>query len=471
MVGARTFISVLGIGLCAGAKISWNVYNDSKCSSLVQRVSFNSELLCNVSACNSGNIICDSTYSNFACSESSVTFEQYGGFQKCGTSESNVTVSTTCTRAQDGFYTKLDDNFVPNCTPPVDSTGKGYIAAVVAILGFGSNFIPVKKYEQYTGDGMFFQWVMCTGIWMSGLVVQIIRGSSSQFEPFAMLGGVLWCMGNLLCVAIIQCIGMGLGLLIWGGANLSIGWLSGAAGILGKDKESVENPTLNYLGAATALFSLAIFFFVKTNDKEQKDFDDTESFEYQQLPGASRSHLQLPNQPWTNKLTKAQRKLAGFVLAIVAGMMFGVNFNPPFVLIQQGKADQAAGRPLSHSVDSIDYVFSHFCGIYMFSTLAVMLYCAVKKNMPSAHPQLILPGFVCGVGWAIAQIAWFIANGILPFVISFPVVTTGPGLVASMWGVFLFKEIQGKRNFLVLGGAFLTTVAGVSMIAASKGNA
>ena len=89
----------------------------------------------------------------------------------------------------------------------------GYIAAAVAVLCFGSNFVPVKKFE--TGDGMFFQWILCTGIWLTGLVVNGIQGWP-RFEPIAMIGGVLWCTGNLLTVPIIKLIGLGLGLLIWG---------------------------------------------------------------------------------------------------------------------------------------------------------------------------------------------------------------------------------------------------------------
>ena len=35
----------------------------------------------------------------------------------------------------------------------------GFITLVVAILFYGSFFLPVKKYE--TGDGMFFQLILC----------------------------------------------------------------------------------------------------------------------------------------------------------------------------------------------------------------------------------------------------------------------------------------------------------------------
>ena len=38
----------------------------------------------------------------------------------------------------------------------------GFLGIGTAVLFFGSNFIPIKKYE--TGDGMFFQFVVCMGI-------------------------------------------------------------------------------------------------------------------------------------------------------------------------------------------------------------------------------------------------------------------------------------------------------------------
>lgn len=42
---------------------------------------------------------------------------------------------------------------------------------MVAILGFGSNFVPVKRFE--TGDGMFYQWIMCAGIFVYGTLLQL----------------------------------------------------------------------------------------------------------------------------------------------------------------------------------------------------------------------------------------------------------------------------------------------------------
>ena len=69
----------------------------------------------------------------------------------------------------------------------------GYIAAAVAVAFFGSNFIPVKKFD--TGDGLFFQWVMCVGIWLVGMVVNVIQQQPPFFLP-VLLGGFLWVTGE-----------------------------------------------------------------------------------------------------------------------------------------------------------------------------------------------------------------------------------------------------------------------------------
>jgi hypothetical protein len=82
-----------------------------------------------------------------------------------------------------------------------------------------------KKYK--TGDGMFFQWVMCMAVWIMGLFCYItecsIAGQCPTFEPFSMLGGVLWCLGNVWVVSIVKSIGLGLGLCIWGTTNMVVG--------------------------------------------------------------------------------------------------------------------------------------------------------------------------------------------------------------------------------------------------------
>jgi len=331
----------------------------------------------------------------------------------------------------------------------------GFACAGIAVVFFGSNFVPVKKFE--TGDGVFFQWILCCSIWLSGMVVNIAR-NFPPFQPFAMLGGFLWCTGNMMVVPIIQMIGLGLGMLVWGLSNMLLGWSSGTFGILGVMKEPIASPPLNYVGVAVCVSALFVYVFVKTDVGEKRQ-ETIDSAEYEGLinDGSIKSNTsQVTN--WVDRLSNSQKKVIGLILSVISGCLYGVNFNPPIYLMQHGGG----------STDGLDYVFSHFTGIWITSTTFFLIYCAIKRNKPNLYPEVVLPGILSGILWSLADISWFVANDNLQVAVSFPIITTGPGIIASIWGIFAFKEIKGKRNLLILCGAFILSITGVILIALSK---
>ncbi len=61
-------------------------------------------------------------------------------------------------------------------------------------------------------------------------------------------------------------------------------------------------------------------------------------------------------------------------------------------------------------------------------------YFALKTFLPRFFlTQCVKFHFRIGVIWAVAQVSWFIANKSLSFEVTFPVNSTGPGLVAALW--------------------------------------
>lgn len=66
-----------------------------------------------------------------------------------------------------------------------------------AYTSSGSNYMPAKRVN--TGDGFFFALVIALGIWFAGLIFTLIysKGATSDFEPIAAIGGVLWATGNM----------------------------------------------------------------------------------------------------------------------------------------------------------------------------------------------------------------------------------------------------------------------------------
>jgi len=336
----------------------------------------------------------------------------------------------------------------------------GFIAVAIAILFFGSNFVPIKKFK--SGDGMFFQWILCIAIWVVGCTVNVIRTSyesgltsSTQFYPYAMLGGFFWTIGNVMVVPIIKCIGLGLGMCIWGSVNLLFGWASGTFGLFGIIKQRAPRPALNYAGVAIAIIGVIAFVFVESESQEVEEKKDEESTEY--LLNSKRVDLNtVKEESFVDRLAPPQKRILGVVLSVISGFFYGINFDPPTYII-----DKNSGH-------GIDFAFSHFSGILFTSTALFAIYCAYKRNKPAIYPELILPALASGIMWAIAQSAFFVANDNLQLIISFPLIATGPGLVASLWGVFVFKEIRGKRNYAFLTLGFTITIIAVILITLSK---
>ena len=366
--------------------------------------------------------------------------------------------------------------------PPADkSSAWGYVEVLIASVFFGSNFVPVKRYETY--DGMYYQWVMCSAIWMTGLLIQLlvyavpsivgdvdVHGAhgdlqpdemiatgrpdeySVKFVPVACLGGALWATGNTLSVPVINMIGLSLGLLIWGSANMLMGWASGMFGLVTNghgDLEHLKSPPLNYAGVALTVIALGMYTQIKPAEQTRAVNSDV----------GGMNDVLLSNDAATTKQQGVKRML-GIFGAVVAGILFGNTFSPPSWV----KANHHG------PTNDLDYIFSHFTGIFATSTLWFIVYCVIMRGSPMINNRLTLPAMLSGVMWAIAQTMWFLANTAMSQSVAFPMICSGPGIVSALWGVFAFGEISGTRNYVVLCLAILTALTGCIMIGLSKGS-
>jgi len=327
----------------------------------------------------------------------------------------------------------------------------GFICAVIAGFCFGSNYIPVKTFE--TGNGMYFQWILCSAIFCCGFVVNIVR-QYPPFQPLAMLGGFLWCTGNTMTVPIIKLIGLGLGGVLWGTANLLVGWSVGAFGILGVEKQPLGHyPWLSYSGAFLAMVSAIVFSLIKpvlkSNVNEIMDVTSQERDE--EFTGKKKG--------WMDKLSDLQKRLLGITMCLVAGLFYGTNFNPPQYIMDHCP---------TCSQNGLDYVFSHFSGLYLTSTLYFLIYCISTRNKPVFYPEVTFPAFISGTMWAAAQISWFVANSALLLVVSYPLITVMPTVVQNFWGIVVFKEISGRRNFMFFGLAYFFSFASIACTVLAK---
>ena len=96
-------------------------------------------------------------------------------------------------------YTDLiNTNYMPRMSSTLTTSTKpipfshvsitaGYICVIVSTVLWGGYLLPVKHYD--TGDGVFFQFVMCISIWFTGIFVNCVR-DFPKFYGLTVLGGV-----------------------------------------------------------------------------------------------------------------------------------------------------------------------------------------------------------------------------------------------------------------------------------------
>lgn len=280
---------------------------------------------------------------------------------------------------------------------------------------------------------------------------------------------------------------------------MMMGWASGTFGLFGLSKEDVKTPVYNFVGIAIVMVGMYVFLQVKTNEMhadggpeevtlykslspedEENDLAGNKQgkFKYSTDDYRTRSagsfsgahHVQQRAHELKGNITtdhfgsgwsQAKKRMVGLTMAVAAGLLFGASFNPSqYVIDNHYDGDD----------NSLNYVFPHFCGIWIASWSYLLLYGGHKYYHGESlyvNPECILPAALSGVMWGVACISWFVANGKLGFSIAFPLITSGPGFIGSMYGIFLFNEISGKRNFIILGVAFVITLTGLAFIASS----
>jgi hypothetical protein len=241
-------------------------------------------------------------------------------------------------------------------------------------------------------------------------------------------------------------------MLIWGLCNLIMGWLSGTLGWFDLTPEPVSIRWLNIVGGIIAMISGAFFAAISKNTPDTKQIQEIDPYGDSFKPEET--------EDFFDSRPEVQKRVLGVGMAIIAGFLYGTNFVPPQYLI-----DKCANCPK----EQIDYIFPHFCGIYITSTCYMLIYSLVKKNSPVVPSEIAFPAFLSGLMWSMAMISWFIANTALELVIAYPIVTIMPGVIASAWGIFAFGEITGVRNFMLFTAGFICCFASVACTVVSKG--
>uniref|UniRef100_A0AC35F7U1 Transmembrane protein 144 n=1 Tax=Panagrolaimus sp. PS1159 TaxID=55785 RepID=A0AC35F7U1_9BILA len=352
----------------------------------------------------------------------------------------------------------------------------GLVQLLISVVLFGSTFVPVKKYN--SGDGVFAQWIMSVAIMFVGFGIHASQGFI-HFYPAAMLGGVFWSLGNMMAIPIIKRLGLALGLLIWNVTSCMFGWIIGTYGGFGITARPASIMWLSYIGLGLIFIGGLMFTFVK--NKAASNINEG-TFEVYKVANGVFEKIHIDDMELTHfvenvettssisigetetKFTKAF-KAVGIFMAIISGACFGMNILPVIHVQDNHKVYPDAPQ------EGLPYVFSHFSGAFITSTIGFLAYTVFKscrKSTLQINPKVTIPALVSGLLWAIGQALLINSTSILSASITYPISAMLPGCVAAVWSILYFREIEKGKSLALLLVAILITLCGAICIGVSK---
>jgi glucose uptake protein len=267
-----------------------------------------------------------------------------------------------------------------------------------------------------------------------------IRRAESSSILYAMLGGVVWNLGNILLVAAIAVAGMSVGFPIGGG----IAWILGIAVnyilvMLDPEKTFEGNPNILWVGVAVIVVAIILSML---------------------------SYRRLASE-------KKKPTLKGILLSVFAGLLiaffYGLvvkSLDNTYVAGGTGTLTPFSGVFFfSVGVFVSTIIFNPFFMRYPVQGSPVRMKEYWKGNLKT-HFSGVIGGFI----WMLGMVLSFMAAGAANPAISYALSNAAP-VVAILWGVFIWKEFKGapKGTNTILLAMFIFYIIGLVLITASYG--
>ncbi len=329
----------------------------------------------------------------------------------------------------------------------VESYSVAVVMCIITMLCWGS-WANTQKLASKEWRFQLFYWDYCLGVLILTVLFAVTLGNTgpdgrgffqdvSQASPgyvgYALLGGVVFNIANILLVAAIDIAGMAVAFPIGIGLALVIGvvttYLAKPSG----------DPVILFIGVACVAAAVVV-----------------DAMAYRRLPSSGQ-----------------KTTVIGIVLSVLCGILMGQFFqfvarSMPDQLDQLN--DAASAGMLTPYTALVIFSLGLFLSSFLFNTI-VMLKPFVGDPVPLGdyftkgnvrlHTVGILGGMIWGVGMSFAVIAGDTAGYAISYGLG-----QGATMVAAFWGVFIWREFreapQGTNRLLAL--MFVLFIIGLSLI-------
>lgn len=330
----------------------------------------------------------------------------------------------------------------------VNSYPLSVLLCVVTMLCWGS-WANTQKLASKEWSFPLFYWDYTLGVIILSLIFGLTLGSSGDngeaFIPnllnaapkailFALLGGVIFNIANLLLVAAIEIAGMAIAFPIGIGLALVLG-------VFNNYLPNPEDYNSLYLFLGVGLVTLAIII----------------------------------NALAYKKVSQGSKSTKGIVLSLVAGLLMSFFYRFVADSMSTDMVNITAGTFTPYSavfVFSIGIFVSNFIFNYYFMKKPVSGEpVTFKMYFKQGTPELHIIGILGGIIWSLGMMLSIMAGDIAGYAISYGL-GQGATLVAAIWGVFVWREFKdapkGTSKLLVL--MFVSFVVGLVLIILANGS-
>lgn len=328
----------------------------------------------------------------------------------------------------------------------IESYPVAVLMCVITMICWGS-WANTQKLAAKEWRFQLFYWDYCLGVLLLTLIfaftlgsmgdygrsfLEDLRQAEGKYIGYAMLGGVVFNIANILLVAAIDIAGMAIAFPIGIGLALVIGVMT----TYRVDRSG--DPLLLFTGVACVAAAIVV-----------------DALAYRKIPSSGQ-----------------RTTVKGIVLSILCGVLMGQFFQfvaaamPP---MEQIASSEHAGK-LTPYTALVFFALGLFLSNFIVNTL-VMMKPFVGDPVPvrdyftkgnlRLHAVGILGGMIWGVGMSFAILAGDAAGYAISYGLG-----QGATMVAALWGVFVWKEFKnaGPGASRLLGLMFALFVVGLALI-------
>lgn len=316
----------------------------------------------------------------------------------------------------------------------------GLIAFALAALSsfFNGSFPVCQRIPKAELDPVLFNGVVCIGVFLSSLLVPAVFSVPWVFTIGGALGGALFVFAALFSFIAIPKAGLATSQAVWSCSAILVSFAWGAFG-----PAEIAAPVRDVTGTAEALVLLIAGALVIVNcesiargfagEKETQNASEGEG-------------------------SGSDERAGGIASAIGVGF-FGGSVLVPFKFIPPEAAGLVA-------------VPSFGVGALLAGLVVSAGYWTIAKNektLPAVEGDQILAGCASGALWNAGNVCSIIAQSppySLPYGIAYPILQCAL-FFGGLWGIFVFKEIQG--NAIIAFSAGAATLAGGIVLLSMNG--